>query len=90
MFTRKRMDALVRAYAELGRFSGSVLVARGGRIEFARGYGNACHEHGVPNTPETVHRIGSQTKLFTAIAALRLQEEGRLRVTDPLSAHLPG
>jgi hypothetical protein len=41
------MDALVGAYAELGRFSGAVLVSRGSRQLFKKGYGHADHEHGV-------------------------------------------
>ncbi|MFI7132623.1 serine hydrolase [Nonomuraea sp. NPDC050153] len=92
MFSRlsRRMDALVSAYAQLGRFSGAVLVARGDRRLFAKGYGHADHEHGVANTPATVFRIGSQTKTFTAIAILRLREQGTLRVTDPIARHLPG
>jgi CubicO group peptidase (beta-lactamase class C family) len=91
MFSRsRRMDALVGAYAELGRFSGAVLVSRGSRQLFKKGYGHADHEHGVANTPATVFRIGSQTKTFTAIAILRLQEEGRLGVGDPIDRHLPG
>ncbi|WP_188195549.1 serine hydrolase [Nonomuraea sp. SYSU D8015] len=91
MFTlSRRMDKLVGAYAKLGRFSGAVLVARGDRRLFAKGYGHADHEHGVPNTPGTVFRIGSQTKTFTAIAILLLQEQGRLRVGDPIARHLPG
>ncbi|MET7466972.1 serine hydrolase [Nonomuraea sp. NPDC005501] len=89
-FLSRRMDALVRAYTQLGRFSGAVLVARQGRRLFAKGYGHADHEHAVPNTPHTVFRIGSQTKTFTAIAILQLQEQGRLRVTDPIGHHLPG
>ncbi|MEU4701557.1 serine hydrolase [Nonomuraea dietziae] len=86
----RRMDALVSAYTHLGRFSGAVLVARGDRRLFAKGYGHADHEHRVPNTPTTAFRIGSQTKTFTAIAILQLQEQGRLRVTDPIAPHLPG
>ncbi|MGP3921512.1 serine hydrolase [Nonomuraea sp. 10N515B] len=88
-FLSRRMDTLVRAYARLGRFSGAVLVARGDRRLFAKGYGHADHEHAMPNTPRTAFRIGSQTKTFTAIAILRLQEQGRLRVGDPIGRHLP-
>jgi CubicO group peptidase (beta-lactamase class C family) len=86
----RRMDRLVGAYAKLGRFSGAVLVARGDRRLFAKGYGLADHERGVPNTPTTAFRIGSQTKTFTAIAILLLQEQGRLGVGDPIGRHLPG
>ncbi|MBG0826450.1 beta-lactamase family protein [Planomonospora sp. ID67723] len=85
-----RMHALVRAYARLGRFSGSVLAARGERVLLSKGYGLASHEHGLPNTPRTAFRIGSQTKTFTAIAILQLQERGMLDVGLPLEAVLPG
>ncbi|WP_449065812.1 serine hydrolase domain-containing protein [Planomonospora algeriensis] len=88
--TSARMDALVKAYTRLGRFSGSVLVARGDRVILSRGYGLASHEHGVPNTPRTAFRIGSQTKTFTAIAILRLQERGVLDVAQSLETVLPG
>ncbi|WP_084959593.1 serine hydrolase domain-containing protein [Thermoactinospora rubra] len=92
MFRRigSRMAALVKAYTRLGRFSGAVLVARGDRVLLSQGYGMASYEHGVPNTPTTAFRIGSQTKAFTAMAILRLQEEGVLSVDTPLSAFLAG
>ncbi|MEV0231329.1 serine hydrolase domain-containing protein [Nonomuraea sp. NPDC050786] len=87
---RRRMHALVSAYTRLGRFSGAVLVARGERVLFAQGYGLASHEHDAPNTPATAFRIGSQTKMFTAIAILQLQERGSLHVHDRIERHLPG
>ncbi|MFC4012766.1 serine hydrolase domain-containing protein [Nonomuraea purpurea] len=90
MLLRRRMDALVSAYRELGRFSGAALVARGDRVLFKKAYGCANYEHDVPNGPATVFRIGSQTKTFTAIAILRLQERGLLHVSDPVGRHLPG
>jgi len=36
------------------------------------------------------YRIGSITKTFVAVLVLRLRDEGRLALTDPLDAHLPG
>ncbi|MEU4545659.1 serine hydrolase domain-containing protein [Nonomuraea dietziae] len=87
---RRRMNALVSAYTALGRFSGAALVARGDRLLFTKGYGHANYEHAVPNSPGTAFRIGSQTKTFTAIAILRLQEQGRLQVGDLIARYLPG
>jgi CubicO group peptidase (beta-lactamase class C family) len=66
-----------------------VLVARGGEILLNKGYGLANREHGASNTPQTVFRIGSMTKPFTAIAIMQLAEAGRLSVQDPLSQYLP-
>ncbi|QIG79373.1 serine hydrolase domain-containing protein [Stakelama tenebrarum] len=53
-------------------------VMQGHEIVLARGYGLADIEHDVAVTPETVFRIGSVTKQFTAAAALRLAEAGPL------------
>ena len=45
-------------------------------------------EHAVPNTPQTVFRLGSITKQFTAMAIVMLQEQGKLNVNDPICKHL--
>ena len=45
--------------------------------------------HDVPITPTTKFRIGSVTKQFAAAAILKLQEDGKLNVTDKLSKFFP-
>ena len=45
-------------------------------------------ELAVPNTPQTVFRLGSVTKQFTAMAIMILQERGKLRVSDPVCQYL--
>lgn len=84
-----RIDEHVRRLVPFG-FSGSLLVASGGEVVLARGYGMADREASIPVTAETVFDIGSVTKQFTAAAILRLEMEGRLRVTDSLSRWFPG
>lgn len=83
------IDAYLGAQLATGRFMGSVLVARGDKVLFERGYGMANLELGVHNTADTVFRIGSLTKQFTAVATLQLQEQGLLQVDDTLSTYLP-
>jgi CubicO group peptidase (beta-lactamase class C family) len=68
---------------------GAVLVARGDEVLFQGGYGKSNLELDVPNTPETVFRLGSLTKQFTAAAILQLQDQGRLSVNDTLDRYLP-
>jgi CubicO group peptidase (beta-lactamase class C family) len=69
-------------------FSGAILVARDGKPIIHKGYGQASIELNVPNTSQTVFRIASVTKQFTATAVMMLQERGKLHVTDSICDHL--
>jgi CubicO group peptidase (beta-lactamase class C family) len=67
----------------------AVAVVKDGRIVLARGYGFADLENEVPATAETVYRLGSITKQFTAMAIMLLVEDGKLSVDDELTKFLP-
>ena len=68
----------------------SVIVTRNGKELFCRGYGLARVKEGMAAGPGTPFRIGSVTKQFTAAAILKLQEEGKLSVSDRLAKFFPG
>lgn len=73
-----------------GESSGiAVLLARDGKILFQHGFGTADLEHKVPVSAATKFRIGSVTKQFTAAAMLKLAEENKLNLTDPLAKYFP-
>ena len=83
-------EAFVSREMGRARVPGLVLgVVRGGRPWLVRGYGFRDRAQRLPATPDTVFGIASMTKSFTALAILRLQEDGRLRVRDPVVRHLP-
>lgn len=84
-----RLEQIVQSYVQANGFMGSVLVARGGDVVFSKGYGSANVELSVPNTPATKFRLGSITKQFTAVAILLLEEQGKLRIEDPIRKHMP-
>src|ERR1044071_10379957 len=86
----QRIDSVITAYASLGRFSGSVLVARGSRVIISRGYGQAVREWSVAATSDTRYDIGSITKRFTAAAMLRLEQDGKIHLSDSVARYLPG
>ena len=67
----------------------AVLVSRNGTVVFSKGWGMANLQHDVPVSTKTKFRIGSVTKQFTAAAILKLQEDGKLSVDDPLSKFIP-
>jgi CubicO group peptidase (beta-lactamase class C family) len=58
-------------------------------LVWARGFGWADVDRQVPATPDTLFRIASITKLFTATAILHLRDAGRLGLDDPIVTHLP-
>lgn len=67
----------------------SLGLTRRGRRLVCRGYGYRDRESDRPATPRTVYGLASITKSFTALALLRLEEEGRLRIDAPVTRYLP-
>jgi CubicO group peptidase (beta-lactamase class C family)/N-acyl-D-aspartate/D-glutamate deacylase len=67
----------------------AVGVYRAGELLYARGYGMADLERGVPITPRTVFNIGSVSKQFTAAALVLLEQQGKLSLDDDVRRHLP-
>ena len=84
-----RMEQVIQSYVKAGTYMGTVLVARDGNIVFDNAYGSANLEWEIPNTPATKFRLGSITKQFTAASILLLEERGRLKIEDKVSAYLP-
>jgi CubicO group peptidase (beta-lactamase class C family) len=67
----------------------AVGVFEKGAISFAKGYGSASLEHGVPITPETVFYAGSVSKQFTAMTAALAMKQGKLAYEDSIRKYLP-
>ena len=79
------LDGYLRRLEAFG-FSGAVLVARGGEVVLARGYGMADTVRRTPVTPRTVFYSASISKQFTAAAVMKLVDQGRLSPSDSLGA----
>jgi CubicO group peptidase (beta-lactamase class C family) len=84
------VDALAAEALARGPIAGlSIAVFAQGSPVLAKGYGFADVEAGIPATPDTSYPIASVTKHFTAAAILRLADQGRLSLDDPLSRFFP-
>jgi len=70
-------------------FNGVIAYARGGRIEELRAIGFEDLEAQIPTSSSTVIRWGSASKWLTSVAALRLTEQGHLRLDAPITTYLP-
>ncbi len=84
-----KADSLLQSYANKNMFTGSVLVAKGGKVLLSKGYGMANYSDNVPNTATTKFKLASVSKQFTAMAIMMLQEKGTLSVDDKLSKYIP-
>ena len=67
----------------------SAAVVKDGKVVYAKGFGFADLENSVPATPESVYRIGSITKQFTATMIMQLVREGKLKLDQPFQTILP-
>jgi CubicO group peptidase (beta-lactamase class C family) len=67
----------------------SVAVVKNGEVMLAKGYGFANLEHEVPVTAHSIFQSGSVSKQFTAAAIMLLEEQGKLRLDDPIARYLP-
>ncbi len=83
------IDQYLSRLEQSGQWSGAALIAVGDRIILRRGYGLADRESSAPFTPQTRHQVASVSKMFTAMAALKLRDQGKLKLEDSVCAHLP-
>jgi CubicO group peptidase (beta-lactamase class C family) len=84
-----RLDQVANSYTAGNAFMGSVLVVRGDQTLLNKGYGMANLEWSIANAPDVKFRLGSLAKQFTATLVLLLQQDGKLRVEDPVNRYLP-
>ena len=82
-------ELLGRELAENHIAGAAVSVVKDGKLFFAKGYGYADLEEGIPVDPEqTLFRIGSVSKLFAWTAVMQLVEQGKLDLDADVNAYL--
>jgi CubicO group peptidase (beta-lactamase class C family) len=80
-----RIDGILNRHPAVGLAVG---VIRNGRLELFSGHGLADIAATTPVTQDTVFRIGSITKTFTAVAVLQLSEQGLVHLDAPVNDYL--
>lgn len=88
--TLQQIDELLSSRFKPDAPGASVIVCQDNTPVFRKGYGLANLEHAIPVQPHMVFRLGSITKQFTAVAILKLYEDGKLDLQDDLTKFLPG
>jgi CubicO group peptidase (beta-lactamase class C family) len=86
----KRINELMQRAIDANEVSGAVtIVARRGRIAHFEAQGLMDREAKTPMRKDAIFRIASMSKPVTGVAILMLMEEGKLRLTDPVSRFIP-
>jgi CubicO group peptidase (beta-lactamase class C family) len=85
-----RVREAVQRHVDAGQVSGAVtLVARRGRIAHFEAYGVMDLESKKPMPKDGIFRLASMSKPITAVAVMMMVEEGKVRLTDPVSRFIP-
>jgi CubicO group peptidase (beta-lactamase class C family) len=96
----RRRARLAAAFPELDAFLATERTKRNlpslafgvvidGELAFAHGYGARDASSAAPVDADTIYRIGSITKTFTSLAVLKLRDEGKLSLDEPVTRYLP-
>ncbi|MFD5425990.1 serine hydrolase domain-containing protein [Streptomyces sp. NPDC127084] len=87
----KRLDkAITQVLRQTGVPGVIVGVWQPGKGDYVRAFGVADKSSGKAMSPDLRMRIGSETKTFTVTALLRLVDEGKVRLDDPVSDYVDG
>jgi CubicO group peptidase (beta-lactamase class C family) len=90
MSSEKTIESAISRYVDAGDLAGAAaLVWRGGEVRQAVTVGRRDLSRGLQVERDTIFRIASMTKPVTIVAALRLLDEGRFALDDPISTCAP-
>jgi CubicO group peptidase (beta-lactamase class C family) len=86
----QRINDLIKRHIDAGTFSGAVtLVARQGRVAHFEAQGLMDIESRKPMQKDAIFRIMSMTKPIVGASIMMMIEEGKVRLTDPVSKFIP-
>ncbi len=89
-----RVEAIIdQKYSKLMKqtkaVGASIALIENGKVIYAKGFGFADREKLIKASPETVYKVCSITKTFTALAVMQLHEKGLLDVNKSIKTYLP-
>jgi len=84
-----KIDSLLNYLNKNNKFMGSISVREGDKVAFSKGYGFADVDEKIKAENITKYKIGSISKVFTAVITMQLIEENKLRLDTKLSKYFP-
>ncbi|USI26756.1 serine hydrolase domain-containing protein [Alteromonas macleodii] len=89
MLLEKRMDAIAEKSITPDGPGCSIGIIQNEQFIFKKSYGLANLEHQIPLNSQSVFRMASVSKQFTAFAVLLLADDGAIKLADDIRLHLP-
>jgi D-alanyl-D-alanine carboxypeptidase len=89
MLDKAKLDQFFDRLAEKNKAMGSLTIAKDGNVVYTRAIGYSQIDPKKPLSAANRFRIGSITKMFTAVMILQLVDEGKLKLTDKLDPFFP-
>lgn len=84
------IDKIYRDYAAKNHYPGLVFgVVVDGKLVYANGIGYTDVAKQTAATPKSLFRIASMSKSVTVMAIMKLRDEGKLRLDDPVNLYIP-
>jgi len=84
-----KIDSLLNYLNKNEKFMGSLSIREGDKVVFSKGYGFADADQKVKADNTTKYKVGSITKIFTAVMTMQLIEEKKLRLETKLTKFFP-
>ncbi len=84
-----QINDLAKRYLELGRFSGTILIAKKDTLLYSNNFGFADYEQNIPFSQETAFKIGEISEVATANIVHDLAESGKINLSEKVSVYLP-
>lgn len=89
--TRSKLESYVTETMRQNHLYGlSMCLVKEGEVVYSNGFGSRSIDPPRPATRDTLYGIGSSTKLFTALAVLKLVEAGKISLDDPVQNYVKG
>jgi CubicO group peptidase (beta-lactamase class C family) len=84
------IEKLYKEFADKNHFPGYAFgIVLDGKLIYSGSNGYADINKKIPATPQTMFRIASMSKSFTAMAILKLRDEGKIKLDDPVYLYIP-
>jgi CubicO group peptidase (beta-lactamase class C family) len=84
-----RMNEVMQRHLDTSRIPGLVMLVHHRGREYVNAIGTYAFNNSTPMQRETIFRLASMTKPITAVAAMILVEECKIRLDDPVDIWLP-